>query len=250
MLRFAILALAATFPVSLTAAFPSDPTAALPSDPTAAFPSDPVLLNMPPRLMWGWSPPAPTSASGFCGSVSLQTVAIYFGNWLTTNYIRGTSGGYDAKHSLLIGYEKDLSPGTTSTAHACRVLRMNCSMWDYNTQRAPQHDNFLQWLEDAIGNGHPVITGLYWGVESSQDYDHIVPVVGFDSRHIYYNDLHSPTTIRASRTKFVANRKQCNSPRMFGSRSFCLPASIDYGMRVHGNLVSSTSCLCGSDRVE
>ena len=44
------------------------------------------MLDLPARKMWGWSPPgghAPASASGYCGSMSLQTAAIYYGSWLS-----------------------------------------------------------------------------------------------------------------------------------------------------------------------
>lgn len=59
---------------------------------------EPRLLDLPPRYMWGWGP----GLSGYCGSVSLQTAAIYHGNWLTEDAIRGTSGAHDARHELLI----------------------------------------------------------------------------------------------------------------------------------------------------
>ena len=53
-------------------------------------------LDLPPRHMWGWSPPggrAPATASGYCGSMSLQTVGLYYGNWLSQDAVRGMSGG-------------------------------------------------------------------------------------------------------------------------------------------------------------
>ena len=51
--------------------------------------SDSVMLDMPPRLMWGWEP----KVSGYCGSASVQADGVYYGNWLTEDAIRGTSGG-------------------------------------------------------------------------------------------------------------------------------------------------------------
>ena len=54
------------------------------------------MLDIPPRYMWGWSPPGPPTASGYCGSASVQSTALYFGNWITQMAVRDTSGGHDA----------------------------------------------------------------------------------------------------------------------------------------------------------
>ena len=190
-----------------------------------------VLLDMPPRFMWGWEP----KTSGYCGSVSLQTAAIFHGNWLTTDYIRGTSGGHNGKHELLIGYERDLATKGTSVLSACAALQMNCTMWDYHVESTPQHAKFLEWATAALVAGHPVIIGLYWGVESDAEYDHIVPLVGLDSSSVWFNDLYSNTSIKADLSSFITNRTQCNRPVRFGPGSFCLPDNVNYGMVVTGN---------------
>ena len=201
-----------------------------------------TLLDMPPRYMWGWQP----KVSGYCGSASVQMAGIFFGNWLTEDAIRGTSGGHNANHQLLIAYDKDLGVKGTSVADACRALAMNCSMWDYGSAPSPQHGAFVAWAAAAIGRGEPVIMGVYWGVESDDDYDHIVPMVGYDSDSssssssssvsaVYFHDLHTNASLRADLSTFVTTRQGCDSAARFGPGAFCLPKRTDYGLAVRGN---------------
>lgn len=65
------------------------------------------------------------------------------------------------------------------------------------------------------------------------DYDHIVPMVGYDSTGIFFNDLHANHTLRYSVTDFVQSREGCVGNCSF---DYCLPAFTDYGIRVHGNV--------------
>ena len=196
-----------------------------------------TLLDLPARYMWGWGP----GLSGFCGSVTIQTAGLYYGNWLTENAIRGTSGGYNGRHQLYIAFPKDLDIPSTSMLSACVALKLNCSMWDYDTAANPQHTAFLRWAVAGIQLGYPVGLGLYWGVEDDPDFDHIVPMVGFDSHPggepaaVYFNDLHTNATLRVEVNTFVRSRKQCHDAHRFGPSSFCLPKKVDYGMRVLGN---------------
>lgn len=187
-------------------------------------PHEKVMLDLPPRYMWGWSPPE--WASGYCGSMSLQTIGLYFGNWITEDAARGSNGGHDAKHALLIGMGE-------SENHALKVFRFNFTSWDDGRERRPQHTAFLKWAKDAIDAGEPVIFGVYMRLLKDPDYDHIVPMVGYDATGIYFNDLHSNSTLRYDISDFVRSRKCCSG----GSEewSYCLPSSVDYGVRVHGN---------------
>ena len=128
--------------------------------------------------MWGWTP---AYASGYCGSVSLQTAAIYYGNYLTEDAVRGTSGGHDGNHSLVIVYRKDLDCRHGASyadcqypmSATCRKLKLNCSMYNYDREKAPQHESFLRWAKGHIDDAVPVIMGLYWASESDPDYDHM-----------------------------------------------------------------------------
>jgi hypothetical protein len=197
------------------------------------------ILDIPPRYMWGWSPPAPADASGYCGSMSLQMAGIYYGSYMSQDAIRGMSGGHNAKHALLIGVG-----GGEAERTVCRALRLNCSAWNFNKAPNPQASAFMRWASAAIDEGKPVIMGLYWAEERDQDYDHIVPMVGYDGDAIYYNDLYSNATRRANKSAFVSTRKHCKKSANSGlvsavserSWRFCLPEKVDYGLIVHGNL--------------
>ena len=203
----------------------------------AANQATPTMLDQPPRYMWGWGP----GLSGYCGSASLQTAAIYHGNWLTEDAIRGTSGSHDGRHELLIVYPKDEGVPGTALSSACKALKLRCTMWSYDQEPAPQHGGFLSWTRAHLDAGLPVIAGLYWGVEDDSDYDHIVPVVGYEAdgptsvAAVYFNDLYTNVSIRAAVSDFVSTREQCNSPERFGPDSFCLPRDYDYGLVVSGN---------------
>ena len=138
-------------------------------------------------------------------------------------------------------YPKDEDVPGTALSSACQALKLSCTMWNYNKEPAPQHTTFLSWTQGHLDAGCPVIAGLYWGVESDEDYDHIVPIVGYeeDSKAavsaVYFNDLHSNFSIRAPVSDFVSTRRECNSPARFGPDSFCLPRDYDYGLAVTGN---------------
>jgi hypothetical protein len=172
-----------------------------------------------------------------------ETVALYYGSWLTQDAIRGTSGGHNGKHALLLGVN-----GATSVMSACAALKLNCSSsWDFNEEPQPQSNRFLSWASAAIDAGKPVIMGVYWAEESDADYDHIVPMVGYTDNAVYFNDLHSNSTTRAELPGFVSNRKHCKRgsaatlPQLGGesgtaeSWKFCLPREVDYGVIVEGN---------------
>merc|ERR1712113_973931 len=132
--------------------------------------------------MWGWSPPA--SAVGYCGSMSLQTIGLYFGNWIMQDAARGTNGGHGPQNELLLGGRD------SSESHALKVLHFNLTSWGDWRESKPQHAAFLKWAREAIDASNPVIFGVFMRTLSDPDYDHIVPMVGYDSTGIYFNDLH------------------------------------------------------------
>lgn len=195
------------------------------------------LLDVPARRMWGWSPPAPKAAVGYCGEMSVQTVGLYYGNYISQDAARGTKGGHDKDHSLLLAghHEKDSHP--SSASHALKVLNFNYSIWDdYHPQ--PQHNAFIEWARGAIDVGEPVIFGVFMTTKPDKDYDHIVPMVGHDKHSIYFNDLHGSSTIRVDIPEFVKSRKECSSVGIAFPHDkfrYCLPASVNYGIRVRGN---------------
>ena len=211
-----------------------------------------TMLDIPPRYMWGWSPPGPPTASGYCGSASVQSTALYFGNWITQMAVRDTSGGHDAAHSILLGRDEDLPTPGTSVTHACAELKLDCSAWDYDAQPTPQHASFLSWAKDALDAGSPVIIGVYWVLDSDPDYDHIVPMIGYEEGEsgggsgkggaVFLNDFHANATRRYDISDFVSSRRDCSVaddmvPADDDGRVYewCLPSMVDYGVIVKGN---------------
>lgn len=189
-----------------------------------AVAGSPELLDLPPRYMWGWGP----GTSGYCGSASVQTAGIFYGNWLTSDYVRGTSGGHDAQHQLQLTLS-----GDTSIVHACKRLKLNCTAWDYDKAASPQYKAFIQWTKASIHAGWPVIIGVFWSGDSDPDYDHIVPMVGYDDTAIYMNDLKQNISLRYGEADFVQLRRGCKGKH---SPEWCLPKSVNYGVQVHGNV--------------
>eukprot|EP00929_Paragymnodinium_shiwhaense_P004575 TRINITY_DN105634_c0_g1_i1.p1 TRINITY_DN105634_c0_g1~~TRINITY_DN105634_c0_g1_i1.p1 ORF type:complete len:340 (-),score=45.60 TRINITY_DN105634_c0_g1_i1:46-1065(-) len=200
-----------------------------------------VMLDLPPRYMWGWSPPA--WAVGYCGSMSLQTVALYYGNWITQDAARGTNGGTGPQNSLLLGghHEKDTYP--SSESHALKVLKFRYTSWDDRHAERPQHKAFIEWARSALDAGDPVIFGVYQHGLDDVDYDHIVPMVGYDSDALYFNDLHSNFTMRYKVPDFVRSRKECGGNVGKKVYHYCLPPSVNYGISVHGNADSKNELL-------
>ena len=193
--------------------------------------SDIALLAIPPRFMWGWGP----GVSGYCGSMTIQSIALYYGSYLSQDRVRGTTGGHDGKHEIMLGHG-----GCCAAIDAMAKLQLNASQWPYWSAPQPQHAAFLQWMEKAVRAREPVAFGLFMQTESSPKFDHIVPLVGFSTgsrgRELVFNDLHSNVSLRRSLDAFVANRSACHRALPWAQRfAYCLPSDVNYGIRVHGN---------------
>ena len=93
--------------------------------------------------------------SGYCGSASLQTVALYYGNWLSQDAVRGTTGGHDGRHELLLG-----DGGCCASAAIAAQLRLNVTQWPHAKVPAPQHAAFVDWMTTAIDASEPVVFGV------------------------------------------------------------------------------------------
>lgn len=188
-----------------------------------------MLLDVPPRRMWGWGP----GLSGFCGSASIQTVGIYYGNWLSQNAVRALTGSTDAAHQVMLG-----SGGCCAAVHILRKLRLNVTQWPYGTAALPQAPAFLRWLAESAIMAQPVIFAVYMKTESNDRFDHIVPFVGFDEvRRLVFNDLHSNSSLRVSPASFISSRALCRASLPWPERfAYCLPMDTNYGIRVHGNM--------------
>ena len=186
------------------------------------------MLAIPPRKMWGWGP----NVSGYCGSMSIQTVALYFGNYLSQDKVRGATGGHDASHEIMLGRSR-----CCSAFSIMQIFSLNATQFPYWSVARPQHGRFVEWLHAAVANGDPVAFGLFMKTESNANFDHIVPLVGFDEAgRIVFNDLHANVSLHEDLSTFVANRDACRAPLPWTERwSYCLPKDVNFGVRVHGN---------------
>ena len=77
-----------------------------------------MLLDVPPRFMWGWG----HNVSGYCGSMSIQTVGLYYGNYLSQDKVRGMTGGHDGRHEIMLGMRSCWAEFVVAVAPACIVV--------------------------------------------------------------------------------------------------------------------------------
>ena len=82
-------------------------------------------LDIPARVMLGTEDSS--GDSSFSGSASLQSAALYFGNWFSQQLIRGTSGGVGTDNELLLG---DTVCKSCSLTRAAQTLLLDTDSWD------------------------------------------------------------------------------------------------------------------------
>ena len=173
-----------------------------------------MTLDIPPRYMWGWGP----KVSGFCGSATVQTTAIYYGNWLSQDLVRGMTGGHDGLHELMLG-----RGGCCSTVDIMQKFSLAVEQWPFWTAKKPQSPAFVRWLADAAAAGHPVSFGVYMQTEDNPEFDHIVPLVGFDdAQRLLFNDLHANVSMRETLSSFISTRDACRKALPWAKRfAYC-----------------------------
>ena len=191
------------------------------------------MLDIPPRFMWGWGP----GVSGYCGSMTIQTTAIYYGSYISEDRVRGMTGGHGGNHEILLG-----RGGCCSAIDIMPQFALNVTQWKFWKEPQPQHESFLNWMEDAVNDGEPVAFGVYMKTEEDPDFDHIVPLVGFtggsgSGRRLVFNDLHANASLALPISTFVSKRDECKAKLPWKERfAYCLPFDVNYGIRVHGNV--------------
>lgn len=195
-------------------------------------------INIPPKYMWGWST-AGIQIVGYCGENAMQSAAEYYGNYFSQELVFRASGqtttltgggGTIAGQQLLLGRNDDL---------VAAGLSLNYEQFD-NTKATPQSTAFLAWVKTNIDLNRPVISGWFDPTLSDKDYDHIMPVVGYDSATpggpittLYYNSLLYLHTNK--QTSFVQTREQCKATSGYKGAEYCLPSVTNYGITIMGN---------------
>ena len=187
---------------------------------------DDVRLDLPARYMWGWQP----HKSGFCGSMTVQTINLYYGNWISQGLVRASNGNNE------LNTFEDIE-------HAMTVLKMEFKSWDYHNMQTPQHEAFWKWVKSHFKNGIPILGTVYdKGHGHYTNFDHIIPYVGYYSENgleysendkIYYNDLYYTFTREATLKDFIRTPEDCHTEKTT-YHDWCMQKDVNYGSAVYG----------------
>jgi hypothetical protein len=185
--------------------------------PEASGPS-PRQLDIPPRIQW-------PNANGYCGETSIQSIALYYGTWVSQQLARTLAGG-----EVLIG---------TNSPQVLQALNFTFTQWD-NTGMQPQFQGFMVWLKSNLAIGYPAYFGAYLtDGNNDPDYDHIMPATGIaytnlsaydPSDVLTYNDNFGDQIVRPA-SQLSATRASCSYNSTQGG---CIPQGVDYGIAVTG----------------
>lgn len=147
------------------------------------------VLPVKGRFQWDES-------GGFCGSLSIQTMALTHGAWISQDKVRKANrGGLCFGHTDVGG---GCEVGPENYGLTARNLKLHFHEWDYS-QKAPQAAAFKKWMKAHLVKGNPVMWApllkydkhtLYGRVSVPGDghFDHHEPIVGIGSNH----DLSDP----------------------------------------------------------
>ena len=142
------------------------------------------VLPVNGRFQWDES-------GGFCGSMSIQTMALTYGAWISQDNVRKANRG-----GLCFGHtDKDggCEVGPENYGLTARNLKLNFDEWDF-TQPAPQAPAFKKWIKSHLVKGEPVMWApilknhkhtLYGrvSVPGNGHFDHHEPIIGIGSKH-------------------------------------------------------------------
>jgi len=141
--------------------------------------------NAIPRVQWG-------SEGGFCGSVSIQTIALTYGFWISQDLVRKATpdNGQGGHGNPDDGYEVL----HTNIEDGLDNLGITYNSWDWENEVHPQGSNYLRWLKSELLNDHGVVQfilckGDAHSCYDGSAYDHIEPFFKLYSNH----DLSDPT---------------------------------------------------------
>jgi hypothetical protein len=185
------------------------------------------LNDIGPRYQW-------ENNYGYCGEVSFISAGLYYGQYVSQYDARAAATNapqYDYRSQLLLG-------GTDM--RAARNMHVAATEWDRKTEKNPQQ--FLAWVKQNVVLGNPVSIGIYTNdyrfygnhnpLAGSSVYDHIVPVIGIETRHpnaaydpddvIVFSDngllgsgpKHAPYIFKYRVGDFIRTRRQANGPKV------------------------------------
>jgi len=142
------------------------------------------VLPVKGRFQWDES-------GGFCGSLSIQTMALTHGAWISQDKVRQANrGGLCFGHTDVGG---GCEVGPENYGLTARNLKLDFSEWDYS-QPSPQAAAFKRWIKSHLVKGNPVMWApllkddkhtLYGrvSVPGNGHFDHHEPIIGIGSNH-------------------------------------------------------------------
>jgi hypothetical protein len=214
------------------------PTAEVLGNLTEARNATTVVLNVPPRYMWGWGP----GYHGYCGSFSTQSISLYYGLWMSAEFVR-----YAANTSeVLLGFGH--------YTKVAEVFGLDIEIFD-NAGPSPTISRYLDWVVAHSRAQHPVIGGVFERRQGGDsDYDHIVPLIGgtelpvantllpvdpvtgkrSNVTEIVFNDLYLHHHRQMRGSVLAVNRSDWTTPNWTQPFDYALPYMNNYGVAILG----------------
>lgn len=165
-----------SFSKSPSSASCPEPAATAPVPPTATpdAGSYAVMLDLPPRLQW-------EANDGYCGEMSFVIAGLHYGQYVSQ---------YDARALASPGVPQSKSSSQllldANEVGAATAMKLRHEVWS----KSGTTKDFLLWTKNHLVANHVVIAGIFentkiFDFQASQgdDYDHIVPFVGYASSH-------------------------------------------------------------------
>lgn len=177
-----------------------------------------VALNIPAREQW-------PNGGGYCGETSIQSIALFYGAWISQAVVRDVAGG-----EVLLGVNDAKALDALHFAHASFS----------STASQPQYQGFMQWMKGELALGVPCIYGVYLTDGTNDpDYDHIMPATGVEflslatydpNDRLTFNDNFGDRLTRDFGT-LSGTRASCAFSSTQGG---CVPLGVDFGIAVTG----------------
>jgi hypothetical protein len=179
-----------------------------------------VHMDIPARIQW-------VHDGGYCGACSIQSIALYFGAYISQDMVRKSVGD----NEILFGF---------NLTDALDALGFEYEQWNESDPQ-PQYEAFLVWNKYHLSNHSPVIIAVYTGPDSPWGYDHIIPVVGFTSWDVdtFHNEdelmFNTLASLVTNTRTFAEVWDTSDYEGLCGATySICVPAGHDRGTAVTG----------------
>ena len=126
-----------------------------------------VLLGVPGRVQYD-------EHNGYCGEVTLQMLMLKHGAWIPQEAARKAGGG-------------ELQPGV-NYEDAMDELRIAYDTFDPPSKKTDRYLAFAKWAKRHVMVGHGVVLVAYLKGDHYDEYDHVMPAVGWRSTNDNNND--------------------------------------------------------------